>query len=156
VSTPWLEVVAGESAERRFDLPPGASLVLGRAETCDVKLPDVDLSREHVRFTRRPAATSVTDLGSKNGTFVQHQRLAPHTERPLRDGERIVVGTTILVYRAEPEPEPAAVADPAPADPAPAADPDPAPRRLLDVPAVVALVLVLAALLCLVELLHVL
>jgi len=75
-TTPWLEVAG---SRRRVELPaPGRSLVIGRGETCDVPLPDPDLSRDHARLTRGWSGTTVADLGSKNGTSV--------------DGERILLG----------------------------------------------------------------
>lgn len=55
-------------------LPPG-SLVVGRDEGCDVVLPMKKVSRRHVCFFRLDDAVFVEDLGTKNGTFVEGERV---------------------------------------------------------------------------------
>jgi sulfur carrier protein ThiS len=83
-------------------------LTVGRAAGNDVSLPgDETLSALHAALERTDAGWSVRDLGSTNGTFVSGERIA---DRPLRDGDEIVVGHTTLVFRA-----PAAAAAPPPA-----------------------------------------
>ena len=43
-------------------------LVLGREASCDVVIPDRQVSRFHARVTPTPAGIILEDLGSKNGT----------------------------------------------------------------------------------------
>ncbi|GAA3865011.1 FhaA domain-containing protein [Streptomyces sedi] len=71
------------------------SLVLGRSTEADVRIDDPGVSRRHceIQATEPP---SVRDLGSTNGIVVDGQ----HTKRAtLRDGSRIVVGNTTVIYR---------------------------------------------------------
>jgi DNA-binding CsgD family transcriptional regulator len=83
-------------------------LTIGRDADNDVALPDDPrLSRVHAAFERYGTGWSINDLGSRNGTFVNNQRL--WRERILRGGDEIKAGTTLLVYRTEP---PAAEPDP--------------------------------------------
>ena len=76
-------------------------LTIGRDADNDVPLPDdLKLSRVHAAFERYGTGWSINDLGSRNGTFVNNQRL--WRERILRAGDEIKAGNTLLVYRTEP------------------------------------------------------
>jgi hypothetical protein len=73
----------------------GSSLVLGRSTEADIRIDDPGVSRRHCEIRVGTHAT-VQDLGSTNGIVVDGQ----HTTRAtLRDGSRIVVGSTTIVYR---------------------------------------------------------
>ncbi len=73
----------------------GAPVVLGRSTEADIRIDDPGVSRKHAEI--RPGnPPMVLDLGSTNGIVVDGQ----HTQRAtLRDGSRIVVGSTTIVYR---------------------------------------------------------
>jgi pSer/pThr/pTyr-binding forkhead associated (FHA) protein len=60
-------------------------------------LTDSGVSRRHAQLVTGEDGTAVSDLGSTNGTFVNG---APAGRTPLRDGDRITIGTTELVYRS--------------------------------------------------------
>jgi len=55
-------------------MPPGAELVLGRSEGCNVTIADGSVSRLHARLVADDAGVYVEDLGSANGTFVDGER----------------------------------------------------------------------------------
>lgn len=67
------------------------SLVIGRDPDCDVIVttPDKQVSRRHAKITVTAKGLTVEDLGSKNGTHVNGQRI----ERPtlLQDGDTVQV-----------------------------------------------------------------
>ncbi|MFE9422407.1 FhaA domain-containing protein [Kitasatospora sp. NPDC006697] len=73
----------------------GSACVLGRSTEADVRIDDPGVSRKHAEI--RPGNPAmVLDLGSTNGIVVDGQ----HTQRAtLRDGSRIVVGSTTIIYR---------------------------------------------------------
>lgn len=72
-----------------------STLVLGRSTDADVRIDDPGVSRRHCEI-RVGTPPTVQDLGSTNGIVVDGQ----HTTRAtLRDGSRIVVGSTTIVYR---------------------------------------------------------
>jgi hypothetical protein len=76
----------------------GTSMVLGRSTEADVRVDDPGVSRKHceIRAPGGSGQASVQDLGSTNGIVVDGQ----HTTRAtLRDGSRIVVGSTTIIYR---------------------------------------------------------
>jgi len=77
---------------RTFKL--AASMLVGRAPECDIKVDDTYASQQHARLFGRQGGWYVEDLGSTNGTFVNEQRLAaPALVQP---GDKIRVGTTML------------------------------------------------------------
>lgn len=67
-------------------------LVVGRAETCGLRLEDPRVSGEHASFSWDGAAWGVRDLGSRNGTYVDGQRLSSGTLRALTKGTRVSFG----------------------------------------------------------------
>ncbi|MDI5964309.1 DUF3662 and FHA domain-containing protein [Streptomyces sp. SL13] len=85
----WIEINGS-----RHQISHG-SLVLGRSTEADVRIDDPGVSRKHCEI-RVGTPSIVQDLGSTNGIVVDGQ----HTQRAtLRDGSRIVVGSTTIVYR---------------------------------------------------------
>jgi len=76
----------------------GTSLRLGRDPSSDLVLPDDSrVSRSHAELTKTSGQWSLLDLGSSNGTTVNGRRISRH---PLRDGDRIQLGRTTLIYVA--------------------------------------------------------
>jgi len=72
-----------------------ATLVLGRSTEADVRIDDPGVSRRHCEI-RTGTPSTIQDLGSTNGIVVDGQ----HTTRAtLRDGSRIVVGSSTIIYR---------------------------------------------------------
>lgn len=72
------------------------SLVLGRSTEADVRIDDPGVSRRHCEIRAFDGGAMVQDLGSTNGIVVDEQ----HTQRAtLRDGSRIRVGSTTVLYR---------------------------------------------------------
>jgi serine phosphatase RsbU (regulator of sigma subunit) len=85
-----LRIRTPDNKVRRVTLE-GDALSLGRAHTNDLCYPeDASLSRKHLVLERSEEGWSVTDLGSKNGTLLNGERVAG--PRLLRAGDRLVVG----------------------------------------------------------------
>lgn len=84
----------------RQQLPiDGERLTVGRSRESDVFLPDQWLSRHHAEIRRRGDECFVADLGSKNGTLLNGERL--EGERRLRPGDTITLGEHVLTYHDE-------------------------------------------------------
>ena len=98
VAGPHLVVLGHGPAAAELDRTvrlTGPVAVIGRGADADVQLTDTGVSRRHaeVRLTTPP---SLVDLGSTNGTRLNSQ---PVARGDLRDGDRIGVGTSELVFR---------------------------------------------------------
>lgn len=69
-------------------------LTIGRDETNDMTVTDPSVSRHHAHVTRRGGLIIITDLESRNGTFLNGVQI---TESVLRDGDEINLGGTLLL-----------------------------------------------------------
>ena len=70
-------------------LAPGAELVVGRSEGCDVTIADGSVSRLHARVVADEEGVYVEDLGSANGTFVAAERIRGRVR--LTEGQEVRV-----------------------------------------------------------------
>jgi DNA-binding winged helix-turn-helix (wHTH) protein len=77
-------------------LHEGENLV-GREPTAEVFLPSASVSRRHAVVTVHGDQATLTDLESKNGTFIDAKPL--HSEAPLADGNVIRFGKVEVQYR---------------------------------------------------------
>ena len=72
-------------------------MIIGRHTTCDIVLKDdKSVSGKHAVIKTVGRKSTIEDLNSTNGTFVENQRIKRHE---LRSGESIIIGDHILVYR---------------------------------------------------------
>jgi pSer/pThr/pTyr-binding forkhead associated (FHA) protein len=69
-------------------------VLIGRAAHCRVVVDDPLVSREHALISVSPTAAVIDDLDSANGTWVNDSRILG--TQPLRDGDRVRVGTQEL------------------------------------------------------------
>ncbi len=74
---------------------------LGRETDCTIQLLDKGASRHHAEVFRVGEMSFIRDLGSRNGTYVNDELVR---EELLREGDRIVIGSTALVFESDPAP----------------------------------------------------
>jgi S1-C subfamily serine protease len=118
-----LEITSGADAGRTANVR-GDQFVLGREGSTNLVLRDAKASRRHASFKELPdGRVELTDLGSRNGTFVNGQQLTGSTV--LNGGEEIRIGDTVLRAVREQPQQPAAPAAAPP--PPPGAVPPPPP-----------------------------
>jgi len=92
----YLEVWAGPTPD---SVPlDTARVTLGRASTNHLTMADPKASRLHAILERVGSAWCVRDLSSRNGTFVNGERIS--SEQPLTNGDEIRIGDTRLVFRS--------------------------------------------------------
>ena len=85
----------GRRDERVHELDPGETLI-GRGRESDIRVPNKSLSRQHARLKIEQGRTTITDLGSKNGTFIDGQRVEDEAE--LFDGQQFSCGDVVFVF----------------------------------------------------------
>jgi adenylate cyclase len=86
----------GEAA--RYRIQAGTTTV-GRASKSDLCIPEASLSREHARIEIGPDGAFVTDLGSRNGTFVNGLKVG--TSR-LKNGVKLQFGNVVFRFEDDP------------------------------------------------------
>ena len=92
-------VLTVTSGSLRREVPVTGSLLVGRGPTCTIRLPDDYCSREHGRFEMRGDDLWLVDLRSRNGIFVNGERLLDEVR--LDDGDEVRIGrSTLNVLRA--------------------------------------------------------
>jgi hypothetical protein len=92
----WVRVEAGFRPGRQL-LLTRPEIQIGRAESCDLGLfGDAAVEKVHARITRQGDRWVLSDAGTPAGTLLNGQRLAGPT--PLRKGDRIQVGGSILAF----------------------------------------------------------
>ncbi|HEX8431673.1 MAG TPA: FHA domain-containing protein [Longimicrobium sp.] len=90
-----LEVVTSETVKEPIRVE--GELVVGRRPEAGVfPLGDRYMSGRHARFALRGGQLTVTDLDSKNRTFVNENPIPPHEERPVNPGDTVRMGNTVL------------------------------------------------------------
>lgn len=98
---------------QQVTLPQGDNLVIGRrTQPADREQPDVDLSRfaatqmgvsrAHMRLVRRDNLIYISDLESRNGTWLNGKRLVGKGERVVRDGDEVQLGKLRITIRFRP------------------------------------------------------
>jgi pSer/pThr/pTyr-binding forkhead associated (FHA) protein len=70
-------------------IPPDRTLAVGRAATSDVPICDATVSRRHAMVGLTKRGVVVTDLGSRNGTYVNGKRV---TSAVLTPGDVVSFG----------------------------------------------------------------
>ena len=72
-------------------------LTIGRLSECDIVINDTGASRRHAQIRTIDGVSTLTDLGSTNGTKVNGREVQ---STALSDGDRITVGATQIDYRS--------------------------------------------------------
>ena len=110
-----VEPIEDESAGALLELPRGVGMLVvkrgpstgvryaldsevvraGRHPESDIFLDDITVSRRHAEFVTREGVTSVRDVGSLNGTYVNRNRI---DEARLSSGDEVQIGKFKLLF----------------------------------------------------------
>ena len=96
---PRLLIVHEQEPVRRHLLQVATKI--GRGQDCDVFLDDPMVSRHHALINREGDTCTLSDMGSRRGTFIGSTRVGEPT--PLSDGDRIHCGDTVLAFHDSPQ-----------------------------------------------------
>ena len=94
------DIPAGRRARRVRDVRPSATgaLTIGRGESNTVRIDDPLASRAHACL-HVGEAMSLEDVGSVNGTRVKDQPIQARRAGPIRIGETIQIGSSVLIVQ---------------------------------------------------------
>ncbi len=95
-----LFVIRGRDTGQHFQLL-SSSTSIGRDSSNQIQLRDTEISRHHARIDRNEDGNwTISDLGSSNGSFVNSLRVTTH---PLASGDRVQLGSTLMIFNASSE-----------------------------------------------------
>ncbi|HPQ81432.1 MAG TPA: FHA domain-containing protein, partial [bacterium] len=94
---PSIEVLNGAAEGKKiFFTDEMHELVIGRDPECDFSINEYVMSRRHAKVMKRWGGIAIRDMESKNGTFVNNRRVV---EEFLHDGDRVALGTIVMLFR---------------------------------------------------------
>ncbi|MEW6666897.1 MAG: FHA domain-containing protein [Thermodesulfobacteriota bacterium] len=91
-------ILAGKGEGGSFKLVPETEYLVGRHSENNIVISDHNVSRRHLKVQVKGERYFITDLHSKNGTFVGGQDIKPGTPTEVNEGVPIVIGTTVLGF----------------------------------------------------------
>lgn len=94
---PSLEVIEGPLVGTHYTLEgKNQEVLIGRDPACEFSIDSDVISRKHARLSKRWDTVSLTDLGSKNGVYVNKEKIK---EKQIHDGDIIHLGTLAFSFR---------------------------------------------------------
>ena len=100
------KLIVNPTSSARREISLSRSLIsIGRDPSNDVVLPDAMVSRRHAVVEFRGSQYFLRDCNSSNGSLVNGDRVS---ERNLRDGDLVAIGTARMLFREELDAEDAA------------------------------------------------
>jgi serine/threonine-protein kinase len=91
-------IKTSDGSEREFELPATA-ITIGKSEDNQLRITDGAISRRHATVEPKGADLVIKDLGSLNGIYVNDQRVGEQGH-VLRDGDRVEIGRTKIVFHS--------------------------------------------------------
>ncbi len=91
----FLVITIDDGGSRVIDLPEGVDVTFGRSRGATITLDSDKVSRMHARVRRTGDVIDVEDLGSRNGTRVNGEKI--EGPRRLTTGDEITVGPILAV-----------------------------------------------------------
>ena len=90
-----LFVLSGPESNLSFELK-GEVTYVGRSAKNHIQIKDSTISRKHLKISSRRGKLFLTDLQSKNGTFLNGHFIQPGIEVEIKEGVPIVIGMSVI------------------------------------------------------------
>lgn len=92
-------LVEREGEEEKIDLEKD-NFIIGRVDKgTDFVEKGIGISRLHVEFVKLSDTYGLKDLGAKNGTYINDEKIIPYKIHELKDEDQIRIGKTNYTYR---------------------------------------------------------
>lgn len=97
-----LVLLARSGKQKSIPLPSRVT-VIGRRHNCDLRIPLESVSRRHCQLAEEDNHFRLRDLGSKNGTLLNGQKV--EEEKKVEAGDFIQIGAALFALQVEGKPE---------------------------------------------------
>jgi pSer/pThr/pTyr-binding forkhead associated (FHA) protein len=88
-----LRFISGKYQGGEFPVVADKQILIGRSSDLEMVLVEDMVSRKHARIAMQGEQIWIEDLGSTNGTFVNGEKIK---RARLKEGDRVLIGTSIL------------------------------------------------------------
>jgi len=95
----WLVGRAGDVDGKTYHVGT-RTVTIGRGVSNFIQTSDTNASRVHCQIVPLPYGLEIKDMGSRNGTKVNGERISTATA-VLKDGERLQIGEVVLEYQRQ-------------------------------------------------------
>ena len=96
----WLVGESGAGRGKTYHIGT-RDVTIGRKVGNYIQLTEESVSRTHLKVHGTTAGVIIEDMGSEGGTFVNDQKLSPGSPYTLKDGDKVRLGETTLVFHKE-------------------------------------------------------
>jgi pSer/pThr/pTyr-binding forkhead associated (FHA) protein len=90
-----LHIIDGKEPYQSFELKDPITYV-GRTKDNDIQIKNQTVSRKHLKIVRRGNKYFITDLKSRNGTFINGNYIDPGIEPEAPEGVPIAIGMSLI------------------------------------------------------------
>jgi pSer/pThr/pTyr-binding forkhead associated (FHA) protein len=91
-----------DGSQKAFPLPSNIT-VIGRRRGCDLRIPLSSVSRRHCQISCNKDSLEISDLGSRNGTYLNNKRIDDETT--VRAGDYLKIGPLIFLLQIDGQPK---------------------------------------------------
>lgn len=85
-----IRIKTGNTSEQTIETGITGSIIVGRSSACDIYIDDAKLSRQHFVIESKGGELYISDLNSKNGTFINGVKIG--SRRKILNGDKIFAG----------------------------------------------------------------
>ena len=78
----------------KYMVVPGSDMTIGRNPKCDIVIDNLAVSGQHAKIREDAGGVRITDLGSKNGTYVNDVQV---TQQRLSHQDWVTIGNHVLI-----------------------------------------------------------
>jgi len=90
-----------DGSHKVFPLPSSITVV-GRRGDCELRIPLMAVSRRHCQLSQNEDTVKIRDLGSRNGTYLNDERV---DEATVRAGDYLKVGPLVFMLQINGQPK---------------------------------------------------
>jgi len=91
-----------DGSQKAFSLPSNIT-VIGRRHDCDLCIPLMPVSRRHCQLNLNKEALKIRDLDSRNGTYLNGERI--NGEATVKAGDYVKIGSLTFLLQIDGEPK---------------------------------------------------